>query len=418
MGRIALLIGAQTYRLTGVGNDVEAMAGALARRGFAVTRAEGPEAARAGILDAYERLIRDARAGDPVVVYFSGHGGLARPPRTAPGPKLQFLVPTDYDQSREGDFRGVTGPELSVLLVRLTSVTRNVTVILDACHAAHASRGPVLVKALPRTPYLDVAAHLERLRRCGLDTAARDALGNPDAVRIVACGREQPAFEFTNAAGHRAGVLTDALVAALAAAGERPVTWAGLMAPVRERVRAAIPFQRPEAEGPALRALFEDAAVPLPPPPTRAALGARVTIAWGVVVAGAARPLPAEGAALRAGDRVYVVVRNDGAAPIHVSMLAFDALARPSLVTTLDPSGAVLHPGEEHVIGRDEHDGRLGGIPLTWPADAGPGPRPAAFAVLVSPAPTAPAERYRDFGTPAAGAARMDVHRLRFELSP
>ncbi|MFI5906513.1 caspase family protein [Dactylosporangium sp. NPDC051541] len=420
MRRTALLIGARTGDLAGVAHDVEAMAGALDRRGFTIARHEGAAATRAGILDGYERLIRDARPQDAAVVYYSGHGGLARPPRASRAPKLQFLAPTDYAESADGDFRGITAPELSVLLVRLTSATRNVTVILDACHAAHMARGDLLVKALPAMPYLDVAEHLDRLRRQGLDTAVRDALGNPHAVRVVACGREQSAYEYTNPAGHRAGLLTDALVEALHAAGDRSVTWAELVAGVRDRVRAVMPFQRPDVEGPALRAMFEAAGVPLEPPPDGAALDAEVTIAWGRVADGRLDPLPLAGAALHAGDRVGVRVRNDGAATVHVSLLAFDVLSRIALVTALDPAGVAIAPGEEHVIGRDELDDRLGGIPLDWPADAGPDPRPrpAAFAALVTPAPVAPAERYRDLSASASGAGRRDVHHIRFRLSP
>ncbi|MEV4508478.1 caspase family protein [Dactylosporangium sp. NPDC049525] len=429
MRRTAVLIGAPAHDLTGVGNDVDAMAELLAGRGFATVRCEGSEATRAGILDAYGRLIRDARPDDAVVVYYSGHGGLATPPpqlrtpgRAAP-PRLQFIVPVDHPGPAATDFRGITAPELSVLLLRLTNTTRNVTVIIDACHAAHVFRDDGLrVKALRQPAYLDVAEHLSRLRRQGLDTAALHALGNQDAVRVVACGREQSAYEYTNDAGRPAGLFTEALTLTLAETGDRPVSWADLLPRVRERVRAVVPFQRPEAEGPALRPPFQlDPVRPglgLEAGPDRAALGAAVTIGWGRVVGGRAHPLPAQDALVHAGEDVYVRVRNDGRATVHVSLLAFDPLARGSVVTSLDPSGVPVRPGEEHVIGRDELHGRLDGIPLRWPAGAGDAPRPAAFVVLVSSAPEAPAEVFRDLSMHGDDGLRRDAHRIRFRLDP
>lgn len=120
MRKSALLIGAETFGLTGARNDVDAMAEQLERRRFGVQSRLGADAARAAILDALERLIRDAQKPDAVVVYFSGHGGLIAPPpalidRRNPVPRLQFLVPTDYDTT-PSDFRGISTAELSVLL--------------------------------------------------------------------------------------------------------------------------------------------------------------------------------------------------------------------------------------------------------------------------------------------------------------
>src|ERR1051326_1025907 len=129
MARKALLIGAQTGGLTGVDNDVKSVADALTQRGFAVTRCEAENASRVGILDAYERLITDAGPDDAVFVYYSGHGGFYQPPDYAtvvrPRAALQYIVPFDFDESPDGDFRGITSIELSLLLRRLTDKTRN-----------------------------------------------------------------------------------------------------------------------------------------------------------------------------------------------------------------------------------------------------------------------------------------------------
>src|SRR4051812_24157390 len=112
MKRRALIVGAATGELAGVSNDVETMSRLLAERDFEVRRCVGAEATRTGILGAYEALISDTGTGDGTLVYYSGHGGRARPVVTAQPassdarqPDLQFIVPTDFDQSSPTDFR-------------------------------------------------------------------------------------------------------------------------------------------------------------------------------------------------------------------------------------------------------------------------------------------------------------------------
>ncbi|HEX4701637.1 MAG TPA: caspase family protein [Pseudonocardiaceae bacterium] len=260
----ALLIGAELDGLSGVANDIDAMAKALASRGLTVRRCVGEQATRAGILAAYERLIDTTESGNAAVVYYSGHGGFVAPPGAGvPGPGLmdmQFIAPVDYHDSQPDDFRGITSVELSVLLARLTRKTGNATVVLDCCHAAHMSRDPNLrVRALSRlAPYDRLRAHVDRLRRDGLlRTDLLVPTGNPNAVRIVACAPEQSAFEYQGHDGQHIGILTESLTMALAEVGTEQVSWATIMDRVRRRVLALSPFQRPELEGPARRLLFD-----------------------------------------------------------------------------------------------------------------------------------------------------------------
>jgi hypothetical protein len=278
MARKALLIGSQTGELSGVDNDIESVAAALDRWGFASTSCVAANACRAGILDAYERMITDARPDDALVIYYSGHGGYGR--RRDPddngrsGMVLQFIVPTDIDESSAGDFRGIMSVELSILLARLTERTTNVTVALDCCHAAHMCRQDdrqLVVKAQPRPVSYDVLVHhVEGLQRRRSKFDLWLPPGNPWAVRIVACAPEQSAYEYTNPDGRRIGMLTDALVEALtdAHAGGLRVSWSRVVERVRQRVLTYMPAQRPEAEGPAQRLLFEteeaDAVATLP----------------------------------------------------------------------------------------------------------------------------------------------------------
>lgn len=278
MARKALLIGSQTGGLSGVENDIESMEGALDQWGFASTRCVAANACRAGILDAYERLIADARPDDALVIYYSGHGGYGRQRgadgNSQPGMALQFIVPTDFDDSSAGDFRGIMSVELSILLARLTEKTRNVTVALDCCHAAHMCRRDdleLVVKAQPRPVSYEVLMnHFEGLRSQHRNLSIWQPPGNPWAVRIVACAPEQSAYEYTNADGVRTGMLTDALVDALGEAqtGGLRVSWSTVTERVRQRVLTLMSAQRPEAEGPAQRLLFDtteaDAVAALP----------------------------------------------------------------------------------------------------------------------------------------------------------
>jgi hypothetical protein len=262
----ALLIGSEIDGLTGVENDVESMAHTLRTRDFAIERCLGNGATRAGILAAYERLIVEADPGDAVAVYYSGHGGSVAPPDSgSPGPDLmdmQFILPVDYHDSVDDDFRGITSVELSVLLGRLTQKTHNVVAVLDCCYAGHMSRdGTLRLKSRTNlAPYDQLRAHIDKLRGRGLlDTRLWHAEGNRDAVRIVACAPQQSAFEHQGEDGKSIGILTESLTMALAEAGTEKVTWATVMDRVRRTVLTLSPGQRPEVEGPSRRLVFDTA---------------------------------------------------------------------------------------------------------------------------------------------------------------
>jgi hypothetical protein len=265
MPRRALLIGAQTFGLSGVEHDVRTVERALGGRGFDDIRVcWRSDATRDGILDAYEHLIAATGDGDPVLVYFSGHGGIAE--RHPDGPvevartDRQFIVPTDF--GGDGGFRGITAVELSVLLGRLTERTDNAVVVLDCCHSAMMSRdlGDLRVRQLPVVQRVDLAAHLRRRVGEGLRVDLARARGNQRAVRLAACAVDQFAYESRwQAASGACGLLTDAFVVALGEAAGTRVGWSRLVARVRHLVERRTRHQRPEAEGPAERVLFETA---------------------------------------------------------------------------------------------------------------------------------------------------------------
>lgn len=265
----ALILGAQIEGLKGVVNDTAAMTQLLAKQlGFddIVERVDAQVdaqpgrnvASRAGILAGYEDLIQRTGAGDTVVIYFSGHGfygTLAGSPRT-----WQSIVPTDIRLGSAADFRGITAWELSVLHHRLTRKTPNLTVILDCCHASQMSRDDAardaIPRALPHPVKVGFEAHIAALRQqYGAAFDAVEPAGNPSAVRLVACGEAESAFEYETAAGRR-GVFTEALIDVLREVGTADVSWAAVGAAVRARVLRSFRTQRPDIEGPVERAPF------------------------------------------------------------------------------------------------------------------------------------------------------------------
>jgi hypothetical protein len=256
--RRALLIGSRTGILAGVANDVRAMREALAGHGFETTDLQEREASYRGIRAAYRGLIEDTSAGDAAVVYFTGHGARYRNP--GPGPAwLRYLVPTDRALVDGDEFNGVLAEELSLLQAELTARTANVTVILDCCYAARMSRGPTfLPKALTRSPSRGgavIGARWRRLRAAaqGVEPAADS---NPSAVRLVACGPEEVAYELPPEHGGPQGALTAAVTDVLLRPGSAELSWDELIALVRPAVGDLVPGQRPDVEGPATRRLF------------------------------------------------------------------------------------------------------------------------------------------------------------------
>ncbi|HET9626849.1 MAG TPA: caspase family protein [Kofleriaceae bacterium] len=260
MRRHALVVGAQIGNLTGVHYDCERMCATLANRGFEVDLRLGPAASRAGILAGYDHLIGRVRRDDAAVIYFSGHGLYAfNRDRTDELQTVQAIAPTDLDATTEHDFRGITAWELAIKLAQLTAMTRNVTVLLDCCHAAQMTRDAaahdLVPRALPNPIDLGFRAHLAALE-AAYGAVSIHPIGNPYAVRVVACGQSQGAFEHTNALGKRSGIFTQALLDLFAAVGDTPVSWAELGDALRHRVKRHHAFQRPEVEGPAERRLF------------------------------------------------------------------------------------------------------------------------------------------------------------------
>ena len=268
----ALLIASPFGELRGPANDVKSMARVLTKYGFELTECYGPEASRANILQRWRDIIDNSSDGDTVVIYYSGHGGIVdssgdtHNQQGDPGKPLrsQFLVPMDFDQTTDGDFRGILDIEISYLLRDTTDKTKNVSIILDCCHAGRMARDPHHIRRawprnLPEVKHHGVLReHEQRLRREGQLTGDTSVEGNEHAVRIAAAATTESAWEYLNSQEEPVGVLTEALVAAMEKAHGQRLSWRTIMLGVCEFVNREFPQQHPRAEGPDARILFSE----------------------------------------------------------------------------------------------------------------------------------------------------------------
>ncbi|MBB4845994.1 hypothetical protein HNP55_004548 [Paucibacter oligotrophus] len=162
----ALLVGVSAYphlpgkSLEGPANDVALMARSLAELGFeagqvrVLSEASGEPPTRAAIVQNLARLAGQARAGDWVLVYLSGHGAQVPQPqqawrksggrREADGLQEVFLPRDTWRWSAEQ--QAVQGAlpdrEIGQALQRIRSRGAHVWAVLDTCHAADLLRRP------------------------------------------------------------------------------------------------------------------------------------------------------------------------------------------------------------------------------------------------------------------------------------
>lgn len=283
--RRALLIGAETPDLLGVAHDLKLMREALMAHAFTSIEEIRP-ATRAAIESSIRWLIDVTHENDVAVLYYSGHGARIDASSRDEIPPIgedafyQFLIPSDFAESTQEDFRGYTNVELSLALADLTRKTKNAVVIMDCCHAGrfyrvHGAAAPALLWQDPNKgpvvryldldgPWIEFArAHCQRLiagptgARCG-----RAAEANPWAVRLLASAPSGQAYETEvdgNASSQprRAGVMTYALHRALMSANSELMTWQDIGRMMRSTPKPkSVPAQLMSVEGPYRRVLF------------------------------------------------------------------------------------------------------------------------------------------------------------------
>jgi hypothetical protein len=255
--RRALLLGAPVLGLRGVAGDLQLMRASLQRRGFAVT--EVPAATRGAISQALAHLAAEVERDDVVLVYFSGHGAqveLPGPAATRNGrahARASFLVCADFEHTRVDDFRGFGCDELSDAIERLTSVTKNVSVVLDCCFAGVMVRGAGARAGVRHTRLTDVQQRAALAHLGAYARTSPHAEANPFAIRVLAAGAREPAYEIEHGSTH-AGALTVALAGELARDEVERQTWAALGRVLAGRPELA--RQTSAIEGPQRRYVF------------------------------------------------------------------------------------------------------------------------------------------------------------------
>ena len=256
----ALLVGINNYKypnaispLAGSINDVEDMRAAL------IGKFEFPpenilvlkdaQATHAGIIGAIQsHLIARAQKDDIVVFHYSGHGSQMK---DVTGKMISGLDETivPYD-SRDpgGKVFDINGAEIHGLLLQLAAKTKNITFILDSCHAGTLVRGEsaARTRGIPadsRTPPAHLPEYAVQTR--GLGTPA-DNQPLRYAFLAATTSRES-AFEHF-AEGKEHGALTYYLTRQLRSSG-RGVTYRDVMDNIAGNVTANYPAQHPQLEG-------------------------------------------------------------------------------------------------------------------------------------------------------------------------
>jgi hypothetical protein len=187
---------------------------------------------------------------DRVFIYYSGHGARVSITTSTPDRRIfhrESLVPVDFN-AQSNHYRLLLDFEFNQLLAAIVARTPAVTVCLDCCHSAGATRAPELDDMIAR--FLDLDRHLppaEAPSAAALVEEVRGMASSVDDCQVVAaCLNHELAQEATGADGIRHGLLTRALVTELnGIPGDdfRSVAWGRIWQKMRVNVESSNPAQ-------------------------------------------------------------------------------------------------------------------------------------------------------------------------------
>ncbi|MCB9797695.1 MAG: caspase family protein [Alphaproteobacteria bacterium] len=252
--RLALLVGVGRYQhedipaLNGPAGDVGALYALLTdpEGGFgfepeAVCALVDEQARVEAVTEAFQRALIDrARPGDPVLVYFSGHGTQVRDGNGDESDGYdEALVLHDSFTPGVGVLRD---DRLNRLLAELHAKTSDITVLLDACSSGSALKTDAMVGR-----YVHLEQSLPTEDEPSGDGEAGWSASLPGVASLAAAEDGQLALE---PAGWGRGYFTAALLEGLSEAVRGGWTWQQVAAVVRQRVSAhTFGLQRPVVQG-------------------------------------------------------------------------------------------------------------------------------------------------------------------------
>ena len=253
--RRALLIGINKYAyvppLQGSVNDIETMRQILITRyGFpenGIRLVKDTEATRAGIIAAFEGLVKETGPEDVVYIHYSGHGSQVKDLNGDEEDGLdETLIPQD---GRGPNVPDIIDDELDEILSRLRA--RNALIVLDSCHSGTATRSVALrTRSVP--PESD--SRLALYKQWSVKTRAVVPLLNTRYVLMTGAASHQPALDGP-VDGRYHGLFTYALSKSLGSAAPEATpqdVYAGIVRELK-RVQAQLgltSMPEPQLEGP------------------------------------------------------------------------------------------------------------------------------------------------------------------------
>jgi hypothetical protein len=200
-GKYALCIGINDYKGTGMDlsgclNDADDWASVLRVRGFAVETLKDKQATRQGIIDGIKATLAQAKAGDSIVIQYSGHGSYVDDVNgDEPDGTDECICPQDVRDAGE-----ITDDELFDLYSKRAAGTRLV-VLSDSCFSGTVDKvakpveGKVCIagKFLPPSEFLSK----RRIAKLGLRGGRRPASppGRYAGLLLSACQDTQTAAD-------------------------------------------------------------------------------------------------------------------------------------------------------------------------------------------------------------------------------
>ncbi|KZV82915.1 hypothetical protein EXIGLDRAFT_754684 [Exidia glandulosa HHB12029] len=207
----------------------------------------------------------DIKRGDPILIFYAGHGAEVPAPRRWPQSMMQMLIPHNFLPSHPStpEQRGILDVTLGRYLEQLAKAKgNNITVILDSCHSGSGTRDSSPLGVMSRgfklpasyaidpdvddlklpesyTADADAKEDTDRGNRGSHPAVGFKASGLASHVLLAACSAEESARECDGR-----GYFTTALFEVLRASTARQMTYSEIVTQL-----PLLPGQRPQCEG-------------------------------------------------------------------------------------------------------------------------------------------------------------------------